>query len=160
MVPRLGVLLATLLFSVSASAGVWVQTGNMISGSVNWADSSTVGYAFPQGFLLGFNLLNLHNTVSGSQSVNAYGFKGGFLMKGFELTGSYLPSAHDHTNGTSQSGSGFAVNVGYTWFFNKNFGLGVYGVYWANTYDLPAGALGPANTFHETTPLLSATLRF
>jgi hypothetical protein len=111
-------------------AGFWMQLmGNSFSiveqrGATSTEQnrtlaSTTVGYRFSQGFILGAQSLH----AGGTTTSWAVGPKGGLFIKGLEVTAAYLPFAHDSAD---YSGG----NVEITRFLH----FGIYGTYWSTTY--------------------------
>ena len=128
-----------------AQAGVWIQTaaiasqtrvtqGPASSSDVRVLTSTTAGYHFLQGFYLGGHYLTSRTSFSGVGETG-WGPRGGFLLKGFELTASYLPWVRQSAAGVTREGQGFAINAGYTFKLLGPFRFGVNATYWSMVLD-------------------------
>jgi hypothetical protein len=135
----------TLLFTTTAEAGVWIQTAANIArttegtngsevADTRFITSTTAGYAFLQGFVVGGQYLMARSSQSGYRTT-AWGPKGGLLLKGFELTAAFLPSARDYPDGIAlRTGGGFALNFGYTAKIAGPLRVGLQATYWSMTF--------------------------
>lgn len=156
----------------AAHAGVWVQTSALAwtatsdepagpsNSSSQFLSSSTVGYSFLQGFVIGAQVLTNHSTATGD-FLWSVGPKGGLLIKGFEVTAAFLPTATDTGALYTRKGSGFAINVGYSAAVYGPLRLGLYGIYWSTSYNQVNGATLTTNE-HEShlSPLVSLGVDF
>jgi hypothetical protein len=141
---------ALMITSSSAFAGVWVEaggsaiavssssSGTQSTSNTSYIGNGSAGYAFPQGFGVAAQGLSFHSTSS-AETVFTYGPKAGLLMKGFELTAAYFVDAQDNVSGFNRAGSGFAVNLGYTFHVSGAFRAGVLYTYWQATYNTQNG---------------------
>lgn len=155
-----------LLLSLPAQAGIWLEaTGGILSSSetvnnVNTSDfrlqgTTTLGYEFKQGFLLGVQAL-VSRSSAASNYTWAWGPKGGVLIKGFELSAAYLPYATDNELSSVRTGSGFAFNLGYTYPLGKVFRLGLMVTYWQMNFNSQNGqTLNPPATLGFWSPQLA-----
>ncbi|HTL11166.1 MAG TPA: hypothetical protein VL588_01680 [Bdellovibrionota bacterium] len=122
--------------SAPARAGVWLEASAAFlqlqddSGSTNltashWLGQGTVGYRFPQGFLLAGQGISSRSTSDANRGVTAWGPKGGFFLKGIELTAGYLAQATEDVDGVHRTGGGFSVNLGYHYDLAKWLSVGL-----------------------------------
>ena len=157
--------------SAFSYAGLWVETqasvisaGNLVGG-VDTTDtrsvvSATLGYAFQQGFVVGAQALSFHST-SAAETAFGYGPKAGLLIKGFEVTAAYLIDTQDNVLGLNRAGSGFALNLGYTFHVSGPFRLGALYTYWQNTYNSQnAVATGTKYTQSYSIPQVAIAFEF
>ncbi len=122
--------LALLVLAPAAQAGVWLEgTGTTILSTNNQAlGSASVGYAFPQGFVLAAEGLTSINGWT-AEHTWAIGPKGGLLIQGFELSAAYLPFAYDYEGASTFQGGGFTLNLGYTFPIFRGFRAGLLATY-------------------------------
>ena len=132
-----------LILSPKAIAGVWLQTGVLATDSSEeiggttvdssrFSNSTTLGYAFPQGFMVGGQVLYDRTSLTGDHDFG-WGPKGGLLLKGFELSAAYLIVFNSYKSGFSRTGGGIALNGGYHFHLSKVFLLGLQMTYWIST---------------------------
>lgn len=150
-------------------AGVWLQTSvnaTMTAGSQAGSDSSdirmltssTAGYSFIQGFMVGAQFLTTKPSQTGG-STYSVGPKAGVLLRGFELSAAYLPIARDRDGSSLRSGGGFAINLGYSFRALGPVRIGLQGLYWLTTFnDVDGGAPAVKPRVSELAPLFSLGL--
>ena len=159
------------IFTTTARAGLWIQTGITTSqftddqqtlgaADLRILSSSTVGWTFPQGFIVGAQLLYSRDTLNVA-STWGLGPKGGILIHGFELTAAYLPSVNDALGATTRSGGGYAINLGYHFHIKGPLRVGLIGTYWSTTYtQLNNQTLIVKQNSSQLSPQLSIALDF
>ncbi|MCC7440530.1 MAG: hypothetical protein IT285_02790 [Bdellovibrionales bacterium] len=157
----------------AAQAGVWLQgaaallhlqsddpAGTSLSAN-QWLASGTAGYRFSQGFIVGLQGLSLRAAMGSERSLTAWGLKGGFLLKGIEVTGGFLPFAEQELDGVSRDGGGFSVNVAYHHEVTPWLNLGLAVTYWSVQFAEEEGDTLPQKpSFTALAPQLSLGLHF
>lgn len=144
------VVLIAFFFVTQAHAGVWFQTSLSLTSTqdvpnattdntdLRFISTTTVGYKFFQGFLLGAQFLYSRSTLS-QDNAWAVGPKGGLLIGGFEATGTYIPLSKAQRGAAGVlSGGGFSLNLGYHFQIFQGFRMGLQILYWYGLFDQPS----------------------
>ena len=159
-----------------AQAGLWVQSAISVSqlkqdfgapdgasqslSETRFLNSTTLGVSLLEGLLVGGQFLASNNTRTHDRTF-AYGPKGGILLKGFEVTGAYLPFAEDVRGTDQRTGGGFSLSSGYTFGIAGPFRAGFHATYWYIRFDRLNGAeLAVKQRVSQIAPQLSVALLF
>ncbi len=91
----------------------------------------------------------------------SWGVKGGLLLRGFELSAAFLPFGGGTDTQGERSGSGFTINLGYSWNAFGPVRLGLYGTYWSLKFgERNDSILSPKESFTLWAPQVALGLEF
>lgn len=135
------IIILLLCAPLHSQAGIWIHTASQFWSESSdetpknlWNTSSTVGFRFIQGFLLG-----AQNVTYTDQSTDRFTFglgpKVGFLHNGIEISGSYIAYTRQKKTTETLSGKGFALNLGWTFELAGPFRIGLHTTYLKLTFD-------------------------